>query len=41
MGGGGQKKGILKENVYFEVILVKIQQKWGAAAPPVSNTPDM
>jgi len=30
---GGQSTGILRKNPYFEAILVKFQQKWGAVAP--------
>ena len=40
----GQTTGILRKNLYFDAILVKIQQKWGAGAPfcpLVSNTPDL
>ena len=36
---GGKRTGILRENVYFEAIFMKFQQKWGGSCPPVSNTP--
>ena len=42
--GGGKKTGVLRENPYFEAILVEFLQKWGGAVapcPPVSNNPEM
>ena len=32
--GGGQSTGIFSKKLYFEAILVKFKQKWGAVAPP-------
>ena len=41
-GGGGQRTGFLRKNLYFEVILVKFEQKWGGQLPtpaPLFPTP--